>query len=196
MYTIGQVSKFVGMSRSTLLHYDRTGILKPTGRDTSNYRVYTDDDLIKLERICQYRSLGLSLEDISRTINNNEPVLSILNKRLKQIEHEISQLHEQRTIIQKLMNNSGISIKGGINEIGKWKSLFMKLGFSERDVIRWHILFEKSSPDAHQLFLQSLGLSPKDIIRIRNFSSKAKKNITTTHNRREGSKKPPIQRRK
>ncbi len=184
MYTIGQLSRLVGMSRSTLLHYDRTGILKPTGRDASNYRVYTDDDLIKLERICQYRDLGLSLDDISRTINNNEPALSILNKRLKQIDHEVSQLHEQRTIILKLLSNPEISIKAGTNEAGKWKSLFMKLGFSETYVIRWHMLFEKSSPDAHQLFLQSLGLSPEEILRIRNFSSKTKKNITTIHNRR------------
>lgn len=196
MYTIGQISQLIGISRSTLLHYDKTGLLKPTGRDSSNYRVYTDNDVHKLEQICQYRNLGLSLDDISRTINNNEPMLSILNKRLKQIESELSQLRNQRSILLHLLNNLKISDNGETNEIEKWKSLFMKLGFSEEDVIKWHILFEKSSPDDHQLFLQSLGLPPHDIIRIREFSGIKKSNAATTHNRHAESKKLPTRKRK
>jgi DNA-binding transcriptional MerR regulator len=51
MYTIGQVAKKYSLSRSTLIYYDRVGVLNPSGRSESNYRLYSDHDLEKMDRI-------------------------------------------------------------------------------------------------------------------------------------------------
>ncbi|MEN8133472.1 MAG: MerR family DNA-binding transcriptional regulator [Pseudomonadota bacterium] len=47
MFTIGQIGKRFGISRSTLLYYDAIGLLRPSGRSTANYRLYTEDDMLR-----------------------------------------------------------------------------------------------------------------------------------------------------
>jgi DNA-binding transcriptional MerR regulator len=185
MYSIGIVSNRFGFSRSTLLHYDKIGLLKPSGRDSSNYRVYTDDDISKLERICLYRSAGISLDQISTVINNNASITKFLDQRLSQIDDEIRILKEQKSIIVSLATTEGMSQKSGIHSITNWKNLFIKCGFNEEQLIKWHSLFEKNSPENHLHFLESLGLPYSDIILIRQVSRTKTKRKVTTHSRRK-----------
>ena len=51
MYTIGQLVKRYGLSRSTLLYYDRIGLLSASARSDANYRLYTDKDLQRMSQI-------------------------------------------------------------------------------------------------------------------------------------------------
>lgn len=64
MYTIGQLSKAFGLSRSTLLYYDKIGLLMPSARTSAGYRSYSEEDRKRLEQICLYRETGISLEDM------------------------------------------------------------------------------------------------------------------------------------
>lgn len=185
MYSIGQVSNRFGFARSTLLHYDKIGLLTPSGRDSSNYRVYTDDDISKLERICLYRSAGISLEQISTVINKNASITKYLDQRLNQIDDEIRILKEQKSIIIRLATTEGMSPKTGIRSITNWKSLFIKCGFNEEQLHKWHSLFEKNSPEDHLHFLESLGLPHADIILIREASRTQTKRKVTTHSPRK-----------
>src|SRR6185369_4451961 len=43
-YSISKLARTCDLSRSTLLYYDRLGLLKPSGRTASGYRYYTDAD--------------------------------------------------------------------------------------------------------------------------------------------------------
>ena len=49
-YRISELGSRFKLSRSTLLYYDRIGLLCPGGRTASDYRQYTADDLARLER--------------------------------------------------------------------------------------------------------------------------------------------------
>ncbi|MDF3145514.1 MerR family DNA-binding transcriptional regulator, partial [Streptomyces sp. T21Q-yed] len=44
-YSVGQVSAFAGVTVRTLHHYDRAGLLSPSGRSGAGYRLYSDADL-------------------------------------------------------------------------------------------------------------------------------------------------------
>lgn len=44
MYRIGELAALGGLSRSTLLYYDRIGLLSPSGRSEANYRLYSAED--------------------------------------------------------------------------------------------------------------------------------------------------------
>jgi len=57
-----------GVSVRTLRHYDRLGLLKPAARTKSQYRLYAESDLPRLEQIIALRALGLSLTVIKRTL--------------------------------------------------------------------------------------------------------------------------------
>jgi hypothetical protein len=49
----------------------------------------------------------------------------------------------------------------------EWVAMFREIGLDEAQMQRWHKIFEARHPDAHQAFLEWLGLSPKDIAHAR-----------------------------
>jgi DNA-binding transcriptional MerR regulator len=53
----------------TLHHYDEVGLLVPSGRSDGGYRLYDDEDLLRLQQILIGRELGLSLEAIRRSLD-------------------------------------------------------------------------------------------------------------------------------
>src|SRR5215510_10894078 len=69
-YQISDVAELAGVSRRALRHYDEIGLLKPSFRSATGYRLYTDADLLRLQQILIGRSLGLALEDIRKSIDD------------------------------------------------------------------------------------------------------------------------------
>ena len=59
-----------GISVRALHHYDEIGLLIPRGRTRAGYRLYDDDDLLRLQQIVIGRELGLSLEEIRRSLDD------------------------------------------------------------------------------------------------------------------------------
>ena len=53
---------------------------------------------------------------------------------------------------------------------GDWVAMFREIGLDEPTMRRWHALFERRAPEAHQSFLEWLGEPTEDIARIRNSS--------------------------
>lgn len=49
----------------------------------------------------------------------------------------------------------------------QWIALFQDVGLSEETMHRWHHLFETRHPEAHQSFLEWLGIPPEAIGQIR-----------------------------
>ncbi len=171
MFTIGQVAKKYSLSRSTLLYYDSIGILEPSGRSESNYRLYSKSDLEKMDRIVLFRSAGLSLDAISLLLNEKDDELnSYLEQRLSSINAEIQALRSQQKVILNILENE--SLVGGSRLITKeiWVSILKAAGLDEAGMKNWHIEFEKSSPEAHQDFLESIGIEREEIIVIRKWS--------------------------
>ena len=52
----------------------------------------------------------------------------------------------------------------------KWTAIMKAAGFSEDDMRRWHMEFEKSAPDEHQEFLEFLHIPADELNRIRAWS--------------------------
>jgi DNA-binding transcriptional MerR regulator len=69
-YKVSDVSRIARVSIRTLHYYDEIALLTPTARTDSGYRLYTDDDLLRLQQILIGRELGLSLEDIRRSLDD------------------------------------------------------------------------------------------------------------------------------
>ena len=69
-YQVKEVAELSGLSIRALHHYDAIGLLTPSLRTAAGYRVYDDDDLLRLQQILIGRELGLSLEDIRRSLDD------------------------------------------------------------------------------------------------------------------------------
>ena len=63
-YKIGEISKIYGFSKDSLMYYEDLGILKPD-RDTNGYRMYSIQDLYRLNLIKELRTLGFSMKKIN-----------------------------------------------------------------------------------------------------------------------------------
>ncbi len=63
-YTSGQFAKKANVSIRTIRYYDQQEILKPSYINTNGYRMYTDGDFARLQKILTFKYLGFSLEEI------------------------------------------------------------------------------------------------------------------------------------
>jgi MerR family transcriptional regulator, copper efflux regulator len=64
MFQIGDVAQQVGLSFSTIRHYDELGIVKPSGRSIGGFRLYTSADIDRLIFVKQFKPLGFGLEEV------------------------------------------------------------------------------------------------------------------------------------
>ena len=70
LHTIEQVATRTELTKRTLRYYEEVGLLPPTGRTEGNYRLYSEEDIQRLERIKKLRELlGFSLADIRKLLH-------------------------------------------------------------------------------------------------------------------------------
>jgi DNA-binding transcriptional MerR regulator len=69
-YQVKEVARLAGISVRTLHHYDHIDLLVPSDRTRAGYRLYTDDDLLRLQQILIQRELGMPLEQIRRALDD------------------------------------------------------------------------------------------------------------------------------
>jgi DNA-binding transcriptional MerR regulator len=69
-YQVKEVAQLSGVSIRALHHYDAIGLLVPSLRSPAGYRLYSEDDLLRLQQILIGRELGLPLEEIRRSLDD------------------------------------------------------------------------------------------------------------------------------
>ena len=69
LHTVGEVARLARVTVRTLHHYDRIGLLVPSGRSENGYRLYAYDDLERLRQIRLLRELRFSLDAIGRMLD-------------------------------------------------------------------------------------------------------------------------------
>lgn len=67
---IGDVARRSGVSARMLRHYESLGLVRPTGRTGAGYREYSGEDIRRIFHIESLRSLGLSLRDVGRALDD------------------------------------------------------------------------------------------------------------------------------
>lgn len=113
---IGEFAKRSGVTVKTLLHYDKIGLLQPSLRTESGYRIYCDDDFIKLQQITTLKFIGLSLEEIKQLIDDNgENIENVINVQTKALEEKKKQIETVITALNKakrqIIDNSSLEIQ-------------------------------------------------------------------------------------
>jgi len=118
-----------------------------------------------LERICIYRSAGLSLKDVRELLSSDTaPSAKILDSRIQELEEQILLLRcQQHAIIAMLKKMTNGSFRPIVDK-KMWIKMMEAAGMDESSMARWHTEFEQRAPKAHKEFLMSLGI-PKDEVR-------------------------------
>lgn len=100
---IGQISKLVGVSRSTLRYYESLGFIQPALRHDNGYRYYANDAIQRIIFIKKTQSIGFSLAQIESIFslrkNGHSPcgfVKSILDEKIKSLDAQLNQILQHR----------------------------------------------------------------------------------------------------
>lgn len=101
---INEVAKVSEVSSRTLHYYDEIGLLKPTKLE-NGYRVYTENDLDKLQQILFYKFLGFKLSKISEILNNKSNKLEILEEQRQLILKEKSRYEQILNTIENTIKS-------------------------------------------------------------------------------------------
>jgi len=81
VYRTKQFATRAGVTVRALHHYDRLGLLKPSGRSNAGYRLYRDRDLARLEQIVVLKFLGLPLRQIGRLLARESRLADALRRQ-------------------------------------------------------------------------------------------------------------------
>ncbi|MFE9552282.1 MerR family transcriptional regulator [Streptomyces sp. NPDC006692] len=113
-YSVGQVAAFAGVTVRTLHHYDKAGLLSPTGRSHAGYRRYGDADLVRLQQILFYRGLGFSLDETATLLDGPQAkVLAQLRSRQQELRAEIARLQRLDEATERAIEvqQTGVSLR-------------------------------------------------------------------------------------
>src|SRR5213594_601151 len=89
-YTISNVASLYNIHPQTLRLYERQGLLKPS-RSEGNTRLFTDDDLERLELILNLtRDLGVNLAGVEIILN----MRAKMNQMQREFEHFLQYIRE------------------------------------------------------------------------------------------------------
>ncbi len=141
MYRISELAKRAGLARSTLLYYEKLGLIQ--GRRADNgYRYYDDRDLQQLMLLQTLHQGGLSLKECQQLIEQGMDQ-KLLQQRLAELDREIARKQQARSLLAAL------------------------LGQDSEGMRAFHQQLEKIAPQAHANWLQAEGLDETGIFRLR-----------------------------
>lgn len=168
MLTVSQMGLRYGVSRATLLYYERNLLLQACSRNEAGYRYYGAKAQQRLESILAYRSYGVSVAQIRQLLDQSgqEEQEQILQSQFENLELEIRKLRQQQQGIMALLQRPPSQDTRQVSK-ERWVEIMRAAGFSEEDMRSWHQQFERMEPQEHHRFLQSLGIDETEIAGIR-----------------------------
>ncbi|MEL7056364.1 MAG: MerR family transcriptional regulator [Pseudomonadota bacterium] len=107
-YKVKDVARLSGVSIRTLHYYDEIGLLTPKNRTSAGYRLYDENDLLRLQQILIGRSLGLALEEIRKSLDEDGfNYARALQKQRALLVQRLGQTHKMISAIDSALTNLG-----------------------------------------------------------------------------------------
>jgi DNA-binding transcriptional MerR regulator/predicted O-methyltransferase YrrM len=133
-----QLAESAGLSRATLLYYEKLGLLKAR-RAENGYRLYSEADRQRLQLLQRLQAGGLSLKEC-RACLDGKIDRSLLQRRLDALEAEIEAKQRSCELLNSLLGHDSLK--------------------------EWHQETERLAPDLHREWLRTQGFSSEDAVRI------------------------------
>ncbi len=104
-YRIGELAERAGVSVRTLHHYDRLGLVTPSGRSEAGYRLYAEADLLRLQQVLTLRYLGFPLKRIVELLDRpGFDVAASLRAQRRGVEERLAELRRIHTAISRVLD--------------------------------------------------------------------------------------------
>ncbi len=103
---IKDISKLTNVSKQTLRYYDEVNVLKPSIRLTNGYRMYSEEDLIKLQKIIVLKDCDFKLSQIKELILLDINSLELYSKQAQLLEEKSKKLFERSLKLRNFISKS------------------------------------------------------------------------------------------
>jgi len=101
-YSVQKVAKISGISIRTLHYYDQLGLLKPSVRTRAGYRLYSENELLRLQQILFYKALNIPLKEILEILDDPDfDLVNALMEHKTSIKQEIHLMNHMLQTIDK-----------------------------------------------------------------------------------------------
>lgn len=111
MRTVHEVSELTGVTIRALQYYDRIGLLHPSVRTEAGYRLYDDEDLLRLQQILLFRELEFPLKTIKNILSSSSFDLSrALCQQIELLELKRDHLDGLIALAKKLQETKGATM--------------------------------------------------------------------------------------
>src|SRR6185436_15124412 len=106
-YRTGQFARRASVTLRTLRYYDRVGLLCPRQHTESGYRLYVDEDLLRLQQILALKFLGFSLQEVQACLDTGPRGLgevlaqqkAMLGEKRRQLETVLRAVEETEGLL-------------------------------------------------------------------------------------------------
>ncbi|MBL0596286.1 MerR family transcriptional regulator [Aeromonas jandaei] len=155
---ISELARRCGLARSTLLYYEKLGVIAGT-RGANGYRHYDDEDLQRLQMVQALQAGGLSLKQCLACLAG-EIDQAELQARVRELDDELARMQRARDLLADL---AGLRAHSG-EEFKAWQlqlqreapeayfAWVMKQGFSEKD--RYHLQWLSKDMNEHERYIK------------------------------------------
>jgi DNA-binding transcriptional MerR regulator len=102
--SISEMASLARVSRDTLIHYDKIGLIRPAHRGENNYRYYSDEQIALVNIIHTFQSLGMTLKEIDEIARTRTPerIVQALADQTQHIDSNIEDLIKARKLLMTL----------------------------------------------------------------------------------------------
>ena len=107
---IGELAKKLNVNPKTLRYWEEIGLLPPPKRDSSGYRVYTEEHLRLCQFILKAKAVGFKLDEIKEIISliysGTSPCKCVeekIRKKIQEIDELIEELKLRKNILQEIL---------------------------------------------------------------------------------------------
>lgn len=119
LYTVGEVAEALKITVRTLHHWESQGLVTPTERSWSNYRLYTPEDVERIQHILIYRATGMKLAEIKQLLTGGSSAIEHLRRQRESLIDQRAHLTDMLTAINELLEKEMTNNKPDLNEIGR-----------------------------------------------------------------------------
>jgi len=101
------LSRLSGVSVRKLRFYSDAGLIPPSDRTESGYRVFTETDLARLDLISSLREAGVGLDQIREIVSRRRSLTDVLVLRAEALELEIASRRRMAALLRATLNHRG-----------------------------------------------------------------------------------------
>ncbi len=112
-YTRKDFAELFSIGKETLRYYESINLLPNPIRNESGYRIYSEEDLLRIKFIVQMKNYGFSLKEIADLIKmvrnekcaNQDKLVNYIYNKIIEVENQIKELYQLIELLKTVKEN-------------------------------------------------------------------------------------------